>query len=129
VKKIDAAIDEWIKDIAPITALRKWFGHDPARWQEFRNRYTVPFGNRGDGRTRRQRLLQHPLLVGIAPTPPTLGATHHFDVVHLSALTTVVCVLAHPGPVAQKNGNEFPRPDRRGSRRASAHAYRQIADP
>jgi uncharacterized protein YeaO (DUF488 family) len=41
VKKADAAIDQWAKDIAPSTALRKWFGHDPARWQEFRNRYAV----------------------------------------------------------------------------------------
>jgi uncharacterized protein YeaO (DUF488 family) len=39
VKKADAAIDEWIKDIAPSTTLRKWFGHDPARWREFRVRY------------------------------------------------------------------------------------------
>ena len=39
VKKIDAAIHEWVKDIAPSTGLRKWFGHDPARWQEFRRRY------------------------------------------------------------------------------------------
>ena len=39
VKKADAAIDEWIKDIAPSTALRKWFGHDPARWEEFRRQY------------------------------------------------------------------------------------------
>ena len=28
-EEVDAAIDEWIKDIAPSTALRKWFGHDP----------------------------------------------------------------------------------------------------
>jgi len=41
VKKADAAIDEWIKDIAPSTTLRKWFGHDPARWQEFRSRYAA----------------------------------------------------------------------------------------
>ena len=41
VKKADAAIDQWAKDIAPSTALRKWFGHDPARWQEFRSRYAV----------------------------------------------------------------------------------------
>src|SRR5579862_9155547 len=39
VKKADAAIDQWVKDIAPSTALRKWFGHDPVRWQEFRRRY------------------------------------------------------------------------------------------
>jgi uncharacterized protein YeaO (DUF488 family) len=39
IKKADAAIDEWMKDLAPSTALRKWFGHDPARWPEFRRRY------------------------------------------------------------------------------------------
>jgi uncharacterized protein YeaO (DUF488 family) len=39
VKKSDAAIDEWMKEIAPSTALRKWFGHDPERWSEFRRRY------------------------------------------------------------------------------------------
>jgi uncharacterized protein YeaO (DUF488 family) len=37
--KTAAAIDEWLKDIAPSTALRQWFGHDPARWPEFRRRY------------------------------------------------------------------------------------------
>ena len=41
VKKVDAAIDHWAKDIAPSAALRKWFGHDPARWQDFRNRYAA----------------------------------------------------------------------------------------
>jgi uncharacterized protein YeaO (DUF488 family) len=39
VTKKAAAIDEWVKVIAPSTVLRKWFGHDPARWQEFRRRY------------------------------------------------------------------------------------------
>lgn len=41
VRKADAAIDQWVKDIAPSTSLRKWFGHDPARWQEFRRRYAA----------------------------------------------------------------------------------------
>lgn len=41
VRKADAAIDEWIKDIAPTTQLRQWFGHDPARWQGFRRRYRL----------------------------------------------------------------------------------------
>jgi uncharacterized protein YeaO (DUF488 family) len=40
VRKADAAIDLWAKDIAPSTALRRWFGHDPARRQEFRRRYS-----------------------------------------------------------------------------------------
>ena len=37
--KAAAALDLWLKEIAPSTGLRKWFGHDPARWDEFRKRY------------------------------------------------------------------------------------------
>ena len=39
LSKADAAIDHWLKDIAPSADLRKWFAHDPARWEEFRQRY------------------------------------------------------------------------------------------
>lgn len=41
LKKEDASIDEWLKDIAPSDELRKWFGHDPQRWQEFQKKYTA----------------------------------------------------------------------------------------
>ncbi len=34
-----ACVDVWLKDIAPSTELRKWFGHDPAKWEQFRERY------------------------------------------------------------------------------------------
>ena len=39
VSKEKAALDDWIKEIAPSTHLRKWFGHDPGRWCEFQRRY------------------------------------------------------------------------------------------
>ena len=39
IRKEDASIDEWLKDIAPSAELRKWFGHDPAKWHGFKNRY------------------------------------------------------------------------------------------
>ena len=39
VSRKNAALAQWMKEIAPTTALRKWFGHDPARWEEFRGRY------------------------------------------------------------------------------------------
>jgi len=39
IKKADAAIDLWMKDVAPSTGLRQWFGHETDRWQEFRRRY------------------------------------------------------------------------------------------
>jgi uncharacterized protein YeaO (DUF488 family) len=39
VRKQDANIDEWLKEVAPSTALRQWFGHDPKRWDRFCERY------------------------------------------------------------------------------------------
>ncbi len=39
LRKDDVVVDEWVKDVAPSTELRKWFGHDPARWEEFKKRY------------------------------------------------------------------------------------------
>jgi uncharacterized protein YeaO (DUF488 family) len=39
--KKTAGIDQWAKEIAPSTQLRKWFAHDPVRWKEFRRRYTA----------------------------------------------------------------------------------------
>ena len=37
--KLRARIDLWLKDVAPSTELRRWFGHDPNKWDEFRRRY------------------------------------------------------------------------------------------
>ena len=34
-----AAVDLWLKEVAPSPELRKWFGHDPARWEQFQKRY------------------------------------------------------------------------------------------
>lgn len=39
VTKDTAALDHWAKDIAPSPELRKWYGHDPDKWPEFRERY------------------------------------------------------------------------------------------
>jgi uncharacterized protein YeaO (DUF488 family) len=39
LRKADANLDEWRKDVAPGEALRKWFQHDPSRWVEFQRRY------------------------------------------------------------------------------------------
>ncbi len=39
VSKEAAGLDEWCKDVAPSTALRKWYGHDPDKFEEFRRRY------------------------------------------------------------------------------------------
>lgn len=39
VAKKDLPLDEWNKDVAPSPELRRWFGHDPEKWEEFRKRY------------------------------------------------------------------------------------------
>lgn len=39
IKKSTLKIESWLKDAAPSTELRKWFSHDPAKWEEFRSRY------------------------------------------------------------------------------------------
>ena len=39
VKKEEAKLDEWLRDITPSNELRKWFSHDPNKWEEFQKRY------------------------------------------------------------------------------------------
>ena len=39
IRKEDIVIDLWLKDVAPSDSLRKWFGHDPSKWNEFKKRY------------------------------------------------------------------------------------------
>ncbi len=41
LKKSEARIDEWLREIAPSTTLRKWFKHDPSRWKEFKEKYAA----------------------------------------------------------------------------------------
>ena len=41
MKKENLPMDGWLKDVAPSDALRHWFGHDPARWEEFCRRYAA----------------------------------------------------------------------------------------
>ena len=48
MKKNALQLDGWLKDVAPSDALRRWFKHDPARWEEFRNRYVAELDNKPD---------------------------------------------------------------------------------
>lgn len=43
-----ASVDLWLKDIAPTTALRKWFNHDPEKWEEFKKRYFEELKSNGE---------------------------------------------------------------------------------
>jgi uncharacterized protein YeaO (DUF488 family) len=46
LRKEEAKIDEWPKEIAPSNELRKWYNHDPAKWVEFKKRYWAELDNR-----------------------------------------------------------------------------------
>ncbi|KUG20724.1 putative uroporphyrin-iii c-methyltransferase [hydrocarbon metagenome] len=48
VSKEKAKIDRWEKEIAPSHELRRWFGHDPAKWEEFLRRYRAELRDRED---------------------------------------------------------------------------------
>jgi uncharacterized protein YeaO (DUF488 family) len=59
VKKADAAIDDWMKELSPSTELRKWFGHDPARWEEFRSRFAAELRQHPEQLDRLRDLARH----------------------------------------------------------------------
>jgi uncharacterized protein YeaO (DUF488 family) len=48
VSKSSAKMDLWLKEIAPSASLRKWFGHDPSKWSEFRKRYVRELAKRSE---------------------------------------------------------------------------------
>jgi uncharacterized protein YeaO (DUF488 family) len=48
VSKGELRLDDWLKDVAPSAGLRKWFGHDPAKWREFKNRYFQELDERSE---------------------------------------------------------------------------------
>lgn len=56
LKKEDAALDEWIKEVAPSDDLRKWFGHDEDKWPEFKERYFRELEERGEAVERLRNL-------------------------------------------------------------------------
>ena len=48
LSKEHAAVDLWLKTIAPSTELRTWFGHEPAKWPEFRRKYFAELADHAD---------------------------------------------------------------------------------
>jgi DNA-3-methyladenine glycosylase len=62
VSKAEAAIDEWLKEVAPSTELRRWFGHDPERFDEFTTRYRAELEGSEALRTLRARCREHPVV-------------------------------------------------------------------
>jgi uncharacterized protein YeaO (DUF488 family) len=48
VRKEEAGIDQWLKEIAPSNELRKWYSHDPSKWSEFKRRYWIELDAKKD---------------------------------------------------------------------------------
>lgn len=48
IKKEDLELDEWCKDLAPSTELRKWFNHDVDKWKEFKEKYEEELKDKGN---------------------------------------------------------------------------------
>lgn len=59
ITKEKAALTLWLKDIAPSDALRKWFDHQPERWEEFQKRYQGELANRQEPLRELASLLEH----------------------------------------------------------------------
>ena len=85
LRKDDARLDEWAKDAAPSTELRKWYGHDPAKFDEFCRRYTEELS----GGAQRKELGR---LRGLAADRPVTLLTATKDV-HISQAAVLAQIL------------------------------------
>jgi len=83
--KDKAQLDEWCKPIAPSTALRKWYGHDPARFEEFARRYRAELEE-----PERAEALQHLRELARKQTLTLLTATKHAEISEAVVLADLV---------------------------------------
>jgi uncharacterized protein YeaO (DUF488 family) len=114
VTKLAAHIDLWLKDVAPSSALRTWFGHDPARWDEFRRRYFDELKQRADAVAQLRAL--------IAEQPVTfVYAAKDSEHTHALALKDFVERKPKRAAAKTKSATKRPRPARpkAGPRRRS----------
>jgi uncharacterized protein YeaO (DUF488 family) len=85
MRKDAALLDDWAKDVAPSTELRKWYGHDPAKFDEFRRRYRAELTEPGPA----QALAR--LRARVAAGPVTLlTATKELDISQAEVLADVL---------------------------------------
>jgi uncharacterized protein YeaO (DUF488 family) len=74
IRKERAAVDVWARDLAPSTELRKWFAHDPKRWDEFRRRYADELSERhAELIALRQRAVREPVTLLYAARDPQIN--------------------------------------------------------
>jgi uncharacterized protein YeaO (DUF488 family) len=83
--KAKAALDEWCKDVAPSTELRKWYRHDPAKFEEFARRYRAELEEAD-----RRRALQHLRDLAADRRLTLLTGTKNPDVSEASVLAAIL---------------------------------------
>ena len=88
VKKTAMHVQAWLKDVAPSSALRRWFGHDPKKWDEFRRRYFRELSANADA--------LEPILKAARGGPVTLVYSSH-DMEHNNAVALKDYVEARMG--------------------------------
>ena len=77
ISKATLRVDGWLKDVGPTTALRKWFSHDPQKWDEFRRRYWRELDSNPEA--------WHPIVAAARRGPVTLVYSSH-DTEHNNAV-------------------------------------------
>ena len=85
LRKDAARLDEWAKDAAPSTELRKWYGHDPAKFDEFRRRYTEELS----GSAQRKELGKLRALAAAGPVT-LLTATRDVEISQAAVLAQIL---------------------------------------
>lgn len=89
IKKTALKLDGWLRDVAPSTALRQWFAHDPARWKEFQRRYRTELSA--------NPVAWRPILDAASGGPVTLLFSSH-DAEHNNVVALRAYLLRKPEP-------------------------------
>lgn len=85
VKKVDAHLDEWSKDVAPSTELREWYRHEPAKFEEFSRRYRAELDHPA-----RAEALDHLRELAGSQRLTLLTATKNAEISEAAVLATIL---------------------------------------
>ncbi|MGH7968260.1 MAG: DUF488 domain-containing protein [Limisphaerales bacterium] len=99
LRKEALRLSAWLKDVAPSDALRRWFGHDPERWLEFRRRYREEL--------RAKKTLLQPLRDALKRGPVTLVYSAHDEARNQAVVLSEF--LLKPASALRKNPKSNPK--------------------
>lgn len=124
ISRFDARIDHWEKEVAPTSDLRKWFGHKPERWVEFRKRYRAELKTNPALAELRQQ-------IGKKRTTLLYSArdTERNQAVVLCGLLNEMSGKGTKAPLAKKAAPAARKPRAKAARSASPVCYAEDADP